>query len=94
MSCGKPFCTCCQRAYLDGLNDGFALGFRRGYNAGYISGYVDAARHLAPPAAYVRAINNALDQQRDPKRMDAAAYLLPTPRPRKCTCFGVCTCIE
>jgi hypothetical protein len=87
-------CTCCHRAYLDGLNDGFALGFRRGYNAGYITGYVDAARQLDPPAAYWRAINNALDEHRDVKRLDAAAYLLPKPRPRRCTCFGVCTCIE
>jgi len=94
MSCRNPFCTCCQSTYLDGLNDGFALGFRRGYNAGYVAGYVDATRHLDPPAAYLRAINHALDQDRDGKRLNAAAYLLPKPRPRRCTCFGVCTCSE
>lgn len=95
--CTNQFCTCCQRAYLEGLGDGFKLGFQKGYKAGYVTGYVDGVLRLEPPVTYRREIEEKLA----PYQL-ATAYnyepepvkLLPMPLPRKrnCVCFGVCFC--
>lgn len=95
MSCTNPFCTCCHRAYWEGLQDGCQLGYRRGFTAGYIKGYVDAARQLSPPEEVRFEIQTRLQ----PYGLTAPGTdytnplnLLPKSRRRSCTCVGVCVC--
>jgi hypothetical protein len=88
--CGKPFCSCCPRAYLEGLGDGFELGFKRGHNVGYVTGYVDGVLELAPPPAYRREIKSTLDKLLTP-RPDPAITAILGMRPT-CRCLGTCVC--
>src|SRR5262249_19040158 len=67
--CGNPSCTCCKRAFTEGLSlglevgatvgavVGYAAGFRNGYRAGYVKGYVEGTLDIEPPAPYRRAID-------------------------------------
>lgn len=96
MSCSNPFCTCCQRAYVEGLLDGYQVGYKRGYKNGYVSGYVQAALRITPPEEYQPAILTRLAPYLQPPAEDPIlkALLRPRyPRPRLlCGCTDVCTC--
>jgi len=100
MSCGNPFCTCCQTSYLEGLCDGYRLGYRRGY----VHGYADGALGLDPPAAYQNDILRRIEQLNKPRLLHKPSWLQSAwereheslmlyRAPRICTCIGVCTCI-
>ena len=89
MGCGKPFCTCCETAYAEGLADGFKsgfeIGYKRGVRSGYISGYLDGYHRLEPPPAYKKEIASLITSYEPP--MLARRIRL------SCGCYGTCTCL-
>ena len=88
MGCGKPFCTCCETSYAEGLADGFKAGFnvgyRRGHRAGYISGYLDGYNNLEPLPAYKAEILPLLPEYKPVKLLPAGKLA--------CGCWHYCTC--
>lgn len=88
--CNNPFCSCCHRAYMEGIADGYQLGYVRGHRAGYVTGYVDAARCVDPQPAYRAEITSRLEDQWRKDELARAISRLPGSKP--CGCFGACTC--
>lgn len=84
--CGKPFCTCCDAAYEDGLRDGLEVGLRVGYRlghgVGYVRGYLDADAGI-PPLPEYRVAVAAL-------KAPELIRFLPEPKILSCGCVDVC----
>ena len=76
--CGKPFCTCCETAYVEGFCDGYKTGFTRGHKAGYVSGYLDGHTGMPPLPEYEPIIRPLLQE--------------PITRRLSCGCLGTCVC--
>jgi hypothetical protein len=94
MSCNNVFCTCCERAYLEGLQDGYGLGYKRGFKAGYITGYTEGSLGLDPPAEYTSEIAMRLARYTPPVLPAPMTFLPQLPRRQKtCGCLFSCNCL-
>ena len=81
--CGKPFCTCCETAYVagfvDGLSTGLVAGYDQGHRDGYVAGYLDAEANIPPLPGYQPTVEVLRMLEDTPKRLD-------------CGCYGNCVC--
>lgn len=92
----NSFCTCCQRAYIEGLADGYGLGLKRGY----VKGFVDASLGLEPPPsvrfdieAILRPVRLA-ESEPSPRFLSLTVYDVPRPRRKKyCICPDPDMCV-